>query len=124
MVAPHNEVRTRELMLSLGMAVLIEEDAVARRTDGRLLLGGMFRVAHKELSDRLIFDRSPQNANEARCPFGQNFQWGRCWGSCICEVMKASKPRETPCALTSTSCGITFQASHGMLSAAVSRAQT
>ena len=69
MVAPHNEVRIRELMLSHGMAVLIQEDTVARRTDGRLLLGGMFCVAHKELPDRLIFDRRPQNASEARCPW-------------------------------------------------------
>eukprot|EP00972_Heterocapsa_arctica_P041004 6043707-Heterocapsa_arctica.AAC.1 len=71
MVAPHHEKEVRELLLSHGMAVLIKEDDVARRMDERLLLGGMFCAAHKELSDRLIFDRRPQNAGEARCPWAE-----------------------------------------------------
>eukprot|EP00972_Heterocapsa_arctica_P000373 54206-Heterocapsa_arctica.AAC.1 len=65
MVAPKHEKEARDMLLSHGMALLIKEDDVARRLDGLLLLGGMFCVAHKELSDRLIFDRRPQNAGEA-----------------------------------------------------------
>ena len=56
MVAPHSESRIRDMLLSKGMAVLIEEDDIARQLDGRLLLGGMFCVARKQETDRLIFD--------------------------------------------------------------------
>eukprot|EP00972_Heterocapsa_arctica_P012440 1827695-Heterocapsa_arctica.AAC.1 len=40
MVAPRHEKEVRDMLLSHGMAVLIKEDDVARRLDGRLLLGG------------------------------------------------------------------------------------
>ena len=76
------EASIREKLLASGMARLCPVDEVPRRPDGRPLLGGLFSVAHKEHSDRLIFDRRPQNFSEARLdwsflPLGQ--QLTRIW---------------------------------------------
>ena len=54
------------MSLASNMAVLLPEEKVARRTDGRPFLAGLFCVEHKELLDRLIFDRRPQNREERR----------------------------------------------------------
>jgi len=57
----------RMLLLRSGMAVLIPEDRVARLPHSdRLMLSGMFSVAHKPNVDRLIFDRRVANWFERR----------------------------------------------------------
>jgi len=66
MVSPAEEYGLRRLLIRSGMAVLVEESRIPRRPGGGLLLGGLFAVTHKETRDRLIFDRRPQNAEEAR----------------------------------------------------------
>ena len=52
------EASFRRKMLSSGTAVAIPEVRVARRTDGKLLLQGMFSVWHSAAKDRLFLDRS------------------------------------------------------------------
>ena len=66
MVSPSEEHSLRRLLTRSGMAVLVEESRIPRRPGGGLLLGGLFAVPHKASTDRLIFDRRPQNAEEAR----------------------------------------------------------
>ncbi len=68
----------RQRLLESRVAVLVPESSIPRRADGRLLLAGMFCVAHKELLDRSIFDRRPLNHEEARIrwavlPHGSQF---------------------------------------------------
>lgn len=66
MVAPEVEDKLRRKLLERRAAVLIREDEVAKRPDGRLLLAGLFAVPHKEDFDRMIFDRRPQKFEEIR----------------------------------------------------------
>ena len=66
MISPENEKVLRERLVQSEMALLIDEAEVPTDSRGRKLLSGMFGVAHKEASDRLIFDRRPQNATEDR----------------------------------------------------------
>ena len=66
------------MLLSSGMAALVPEDQAPRTSEGRLLLGGLFGVEHKQHVDRLIYGRRPQNAQErrlrwARLPLGAQF---------------------------------------------------
>ncbi|CAE7376397.1 unnamed protein product [Symbiodinium microadriaticum] len=49
-------------LLKTKMAVLVPEDSLPRRRDGRLLVGGLFAVAKNESEDRLIYDRRPENS--------------------------------------------------------------
>ncbi|CAE7443412.1 unnamed protein product [Symbiodinium sp. CCMP2592] len=49
-------------LLETKMAVLVPEDALPRRRDGRMLVGGLFAVAKNEHEDRLIYDRRPENS--------------------------------------------------------------
>eukprot|EP00973_Karenia_brevis_P003779 521418-Karenia_brevis.AAC.1 len=56
----------RHFLLKSKIAVLWDEAKVARRPDGRPLLAGLFCVPHKETTDRMIFDRRPQNHAERR----------------------------------------------------------
>ena len=57
-------------MVEAGMVLLIRECDVACYTDHRgqrrRLIAGLFNVKHKEVYDRLIIDRRPQIASEAR----------------------------------------------------------
>ena len=46
------------------MAVLVPEEEIPLTRNGTPLLGGLFSVLHKTDSDRLIFDRRPQNSTE------------------------------------------------------------
>ena len=66
MVSRPDERKLRHMLLESRMAVLVEESQVPRRGNGALLLAGLFSVPHKEDRDRLIFDRRPQNAGDAR----------------------------------------------------------
>ncbi len=75
MVAASDEVLLRARLLSSGMASLIPDHDVPRTNRGLPLLGGLFAVEHKAVSDRLIFDRRPQNfcehqLNWSRLPYG------------------------------------------------------
>ncbi len=72
------EPALRRKLLRSRMCVLVPEHLVARRPDGRPLVGGLFCVSHKELLDRLICDRRPINWEEvrlgwARLPHGCQF---------------------------------------------------
>ena len=78
MISKSHERTIRNMFLSSGMAVLVEETQVATRDDGRLLLAGGFSVFHKEHANRFVFDRRPQNFGEkrlgwARLPLGSQF---------------------------------------------------
>ena len=66
MLSKEHEQSMRKLLLSTGMCQLIREADVPRSRSGRKLLSGLFSVPHKPHSDRLIFDRRPQNATEHR----------------------------------------------------------
>ena len=75
-----SEIRVK--LLASGMARLLPLDQALRRPNGKPLVGGLFSVAHKEHTDRLIFDRRPQNFAEDRLnwsflPLGQ--QLTRVW---------------------------------------------
>ena len=59
MVSVDNEGVLKEILLKSGMCVLIREDDIERRADGRLLLSGLFAVPHKADRDRLIVDKRP-----------------------------------------------------------------
>jgi hypothetical protein len=48
------------------MCMLLPEDLLPRSADGGILRGGLFAVAHKNASDRLINDRRPLNEVEGR----------------------------------------------------------
>ena len=68
-VDPDEELLLYARMLQAGVAVLVPEEDVAQRPEGGPLVGGLFGVwkANKKgLEMRLIFDRRPQNAEEAR----------------------------------------------------------
>ncbi len=65
-VAASEESMLRERMLSAGMAQLIEVSDIPVNRWENPLLAGLFGVAHKKASDRLIFDRRPQNSGERR----------------------------------------------------------
>ncbi len=65
MVAPCDEAILRDRLVSSNMAVWLDEQDVERRPDGRLLLGGLFGVAHKS-GQRAIFDQRPFNPGELR----------------------------------------------------------
>ena len=69
MIDPAQEDLFRERMLSSGMAVLLEEEQVAKRTDGRPIVNGGFGVWHRK-GQRAIFDLRPANMGERR------FRWG------------------------------------------------
>ena len=66
LVAEEDEEQLRDLLFDADMVELINEDEIPRTKRGRLLLGGLFTVTHKNDYDRLIFDRRPQNAQEKR----------------------------------------------------------
>ena len=65
-VSEGDEAELRHMLLSSGMAVLLDASQVPRGRDGRELLSGLFCVDHKPGSDRLIFDRRPANSGEVR----------------------------------------------------------
>ena len=65
-VPKHVELDLRRKMLDTGTAIPIPESLIERRSDGKLLLAGLFAVYHSELKDRLILDRRPANAGERR----------------------------------------------------------
>ena len=66
MISPADERRLRPLLVRSGMAVLVEDNDVLRTPAGRKVLSGLFCVEHKAASDRIIFDRRPQNRTEER----------------------------------------------------------
>ena len=53
-------------LLRSGVAVLLPEEDGLYDKQGNLIAGGLFGVAHKEHSDRVINDRRPFNRNERR----------------------------------------------------------
>ena len=96
MVAPHKEKRIRGMLLSKGMAMLIQEDVVARRLGGsRLLLGRGFCVARKQATDRLIFGRRPRNAGEKDAVAGPSCPSAPCSERSVCELMKVIEGQAT-----------------------------
>ena len=66
MISPSDERQLRHALVKCGLASLIPEEEVAVGADFRKLIAGLFTVPHKPESDRLIIDRRPQNATEAR----------------------------------------------------------
>ena len=82
LVRKNVEDQIRSKLLASGVAHLLPVDEALRRPDGRPLIGGLFSVPHKPHSDRLIFDRRPQNFAEDQLgwsflPLGQ--QLARVW---------------------------------------------
>ena len=71
-VRPCHRVRKKEVvpvyskLLQSGVAVLLPEEAALHDASGRLISGGLFAVAHKQHSDRVINDRRPFNQGERR----------------------------------------------------------
>ena len=53
-------------LLHSGVACLLPVEKALRDSSGNLITGGLFAVPHKEHSDRVIFDRRPQNELERR----------------------------------------------------------
>ena len=75
MISKEDEVVFRKLVVTSNMARLIRECEVPRDKSGKLILAGVFVVAHKDFFDRLIIDRRAQHAQESRivwahCPHG------------------------------------------------------
>jgi len=76
-VSPQDEEVLRSRLLESRMVDVVEASAVPR-LHGRPLVAGLFTVAHKPASDRLIVDRRPANATErrlvwAKLPSGSQF---------------------------------------------------
>ena len=53
-------------LLKCKVCVLVPAEDCPKDTEGNLMTGGLFGVAHKPTSDRLINDRRPFNAGERR----------------------------------------------------------
>ena len=64
MISEAEERRLRLRLIKSGMASLVLESDVPKDKDGRKLLAGLFCVKHKDLIDRLSFDRRPLNSTE------------------------------------------------------------
>ena len=69
------EIALATKLLDAGMAKSIDESDVPVGPDAKPILGGRFAVAHARGSQRLIFDRRPQNSTEeslgcVRLPLG------------------------------------------------------
>ena len=58
------EGELRRLLLSSGYSTLMPESAIAKREDGRPLLGGLFMVEGRPGNFRLIFDKRPTICGE------------------------------------------------------------
>ena len=81
MISKDNEQLLRHRLLAADMAELIEESNVPCDGRGRKILSGLFAVAHKASSDRLIIDRRPANRTEGR------LGWARLpHGTLLCKI--------------------------------------
>ena len=81
MIGKDKEMGFYQRLISSKMAVLVHESHVPRGPGNRKLLSGVFVVAHKADSDRLVFDRRLQNATEAR------LQWAKMpHGKLFCQL--------------------------------------
>jgi hypothetical protein len=60
------ETVLRHRLLRSGMAVLLEEDQVAKLADDRILLAGLFCVPRKTDYDRLVVDHRPASHGDRR----------------------------------------------------------
>ena len=65
-VAKQDEAGLRHLLLTRRFTELRPESAIARRSDGRILLGGLFQVMDRPGKFRLIYDARPSNAGEVK----------------------------------------------------------
>ncbi|CAE7804395.1 unnamed protein product [Symbiodinium sp. CCMP2592] len=61
-VPKEHEGELARKLLRAGMAKLVAEKDLPRTSEGRLLCGGLFSVEKDQHSDRLIYDRRPENA--------------------------------------------------------------
>ena len=64
MVSHEVEDVLRDLLLERGYSILVPESMLARKDDGRLLLGGLFMVEDRPGKLRLIFDKRSTNFGE------------------------------------------------------------
>ena len=82
MVAPQHQLLVNSALLESGMCILIPDDQVPRNIHGKPLVGGLFCVAHKKDTDRLINDRRVLNATELR------LNWARLPHGCLlCQLL-------------------------------------
>jgi len=82
MVAPQHQFLVNSALLDSGMCILIPDEHVPRDTHGKPLVGGLFCVAHKKDTDRLINDRRVLNATELR------LNWARLPHGCLlCQLL-------------------------------------
>ena len=65
-VAAEQESDLRDLLLTRRFTELWPESRLARRSDGRVLLGGLFQVTDRPGKYRLIYDARPSNAGERK----------------------------------------------------------
>ena len=66
LVSPQHEVEVNRRLLSSGLCIVVGEEEVVRDSMGRPLVGGLFGVADKVETDRLINDRRVLNEGETR----------------------------------------------------------
>ncbi len=66
MLEAHSEVAVIGRLIKCGLVVLVPEGDLPRDASGRTLVGGLFSVPHKPLTDRLINDRRALNFSERR----------------------------------------------------------
>ena len=65
-VLPEDIEEVYDKLLGSKVACLIPVEEALKDSDGRVISGGLFAVPHKAESDRIIFDRRPQNELERR----------------------------------------------------------
>ena len=84
LVSREDEQLLRGKFIEHKIAALVEEDQVPRDRRGRKVLAGLFTVPHKAVSDRVIFDRRPQNSQE------EGLKWTTLpHGSLLCQLRLA-----------------------------------
>ncbi len=65
-VSPEDLPVVYRKLIDSGVATLIPTEMALRDQEGNIVSGGLFAVPHKELTDRIILDRRPQNELEKR----------------------------------------------------------
>ena len=65
-VDPSDLPKVYRKLIEAGVATLIPTSMALRDKEGNIVSGGLFAVAHKEATDRIILDRRPQNELEKR----------------------------------------------------------